>query len=398
MKRRGEEVTGEKRSSKKLVTVVTTAMIVMAAVITALFVASAAPGVDTFTIEPDKGITNAVSSYNATINTTGFTTLNITIPPGFKAVAPSGGDLIARADLWWASGYYGYVTFTANSSAPSTKMDVYANIGGGQASFTEDVNYTEGATTSIYSPFGTHPERATLKLPTATESGYLNITGLPETLTNATISIGQFVRNPATAANYEFEADGKTETVQIIAPTFDFEFKPPTPADGADVPVGEIINITVNVSVTADSLKDNLSALVLNWTDGTSINETKIVGTMVDNFTWSWNVTDIVGAENLTADIYTYTVYANDTWNNWGNSTPRTVNVMAGVCGDVNGDDYVTGYDVTVLELYVGEVPGWTITSEWAADVSGDGEVTGYDATVLALYVGEVPGWELNCQ
>ena len=145
-------------------------------------------------------------------------------------------------------------------------------------------------------------------------------------------------------------------------PTFLFEFiEPPTPADGADVPVGEIINITVNVSVTADTLKDNLSALVLNWTDGTSINETKIVGTMVDNFTWSWNVTDIVGAENLTADIYTYTVYANDTWNNTGVSPTRTVNVTAvGLKGDVNGDNKVTGIDaMKIKQAIVGLIPKW---------------------------------------
>ena len=69
-----------------------------------------------------------------------------------------------------------------------------------------------------------------------------------------------------------------------------------------------------------------------------------------------------------------------------------------GVCGDTNGDGYVTVYDKTVLALYIGEVPGWTIESEWAADVNGDGYVTVYDKTVLALYIGEVPGWELNCK
>ncbi|UYZ39908.1 MAG: DUF3344 domain-containing protein [Candidatus Methanospirare jalkutatii] len=67
-------------------------------------------------------------------------------------------------------------------------------------------------------------------------------------------------------------------------------------------------------------------------------------------------------------------------------------------CGDVNGDGYVTGYDNTLLKLYIGKVPGWLPASYWASDVNGDGYVTGYDNTLLKLYIGKVPGWKLTCR
>jgi hypothetical protein len=96
---------------------------------------------------------------------------------------------------------------------------------------------------------------------------------------------------------------------------------------------------------------------------------------------------------NITVWAYNNTGSGNMSLNNVSDE----VQAPSGVCGDVSGDDAVTIYDKTVLGLYVGEVPGWTIASNWAGDVSGDGEVTIYDKTVLGLYVGEVPGWELNC-
>ena len=182
------------------------------------------PIVTSLTITPVIGITGQVSAYNITVNTTGFTSLNITIPAGFSAKTPSGGELIARADLWWneSDPHYGYVTFTANTSEPSNKMDVHADIGGASAALTEDVNYTEGATTSIKSPFGSHAERANLTLPTASQTGYLNLSGLPDTITNVTVSIGDFVQNPDSAGSYIFtakadgEAIGKSATVTIV--------------------------------------------------------------------------------------------------------------------------------------------------------------------------------------
>ena len=183
------------------------------------------PVVSSLMITPNSGTTGQVSAYNVTVNTTGFTSLNITIPAGFRAAkTPSGGELIARAELWWneSEPHYGYVTFTANTS---NKMDVYADIGGGQATLTEDVNYSAGATTSIKSPFGSQEERANLTLPTSSAKGYLNISGLPDTITNVTVSIGDFVQNPDSAGFYTFtakaegEAVGKSATVTIEAPS-----------------------------------------------------------------------------------------------------------------------------------------------------------------------------------
>jgi len=109
-------------------------------------------------------------------------------------------------------------------------------------------------------------------------------------------------------------------------PAFLFEFiEPPTPAEGADVPMGEII-ITVNVSVTADTLEDEVNTVWLNWTDG--YNFTEAMMPMVDDLTWSLNVTEMMG-EEITEGTYYYTVYANDIWNNTGVSPTRTVNVIA---------------------------------------------------------------------
>lgn len=215
-KKRGDE---EEKSGKKLVGVVMIGIVVSAVMMTLLPLAAAQ--VTKFEITPANNIAGATSAYTIQVNTTGFKSLNITIPEGFGAKIPSGGDLIARVDLWWDTPtpgtHYGYVTIRANASDPSGKMEVYADIGGGTASLTEDVNYAEGATTSILSPFGAHPERAKLKLPTASEKGCLNITGLPDEITNVTVSIGKFVRNPAIAGDYVFIADGVPETVHIRA-------------------------------------------------------------------------------------------------------------------------------------------------------------------------------------
>jgi len=146
-------------------------------------------------------------------------------------------------------------------------------------------------------------------------------------------------------------------------PTFLFEFiEPPTPADGADVPVGEIINITVNVSVTADTLEDEVNTVWLNWTDG--YNFTEAMMPMVDDLTWSLNVTNVTEmmGEEITEGTYYYTVYANDTWNNTGVSPTRTVNVTAvGLpkTGDINGDGKLTMKDAIYLAKHIVGLSGY---------------------------------------
>jgi len=219
-KRKGIEK-GEK-SSKKLVTIVMTAMIVFSLMPALVPMATAAPAtISTFTITPATGTAGETAAYTVQLNTSGFKSLNITIPARFEAVEPASGELVARADLWWndtGQTLYGYVTFTANAADPTDKMDVYADIvsSGSEATLQGmAVDYAESATTSIKSPFGAHPERANLTLPTTENAGWLNITGLPDTITNITVSIGQFVKNPATAGNYTFDADGEPAYVRI---------------------------------------------------------------------------------------------------------------------------------------------------------------------------------------
>ncbi|MCK4398679.1 MAG: hypothetical protein KAV25_06775 [Methanophagales archaeon] len=203
-----------RKKSKKLPTVVLTAMLV--SLVMAAFISVAAANVTSFTITPDTGWAGAVDAYSAVVNTTGFISLTITIPAGFGAVTPTtGGEEIARIDLWNSSGYYGYAIFTANNANPSTKVDVYTNIGGDIATTTQNIDYSPGGITSIMSPFG-GPSEATLTLPTPSVNGSLFIT-LPASieLTNVSISIGKFVQNPAVAANYVFTADGVPGKVQL---------------------------------------------------------------------------------------------------------------------------------------------------------------------------------------
>ena len=274
--------------------------------------AAAQPIVTSLTITPNTGITGRISAYNVTVNTTGFTSLNITIPAGFHAKTPSGGDLIARADLWWneSDPHYGYVTFTANVSEPTNKMDVSADIGGASANLTEDVNYTEGAATSIKSPFGSQEERASLTLPTASAKGYLNISGLPDTITNVTVSIGNFVQNPESAGNYTFtakadgEPTGKTAAVTInplAGPPSITSFAPPSPVkdtEGATRTFNITINQTVNVSwqINGTEVQTNTSVTEASYTNASAAIGTWNVSAIVNNTngtaiqTWIWTV------------------------------------------------------------------------------------------------------------
>jgi len=232
----------DKKSSKRLMSVVMAGIIVSAAMMA--FVPLATAAVTNFVITPANNLAGATSAYTIQVNTTGFTSLDIIIPARFKAVTPPGGALIARADLWWNTPspgtHYGYVTFTANATDPSNKVDVFADIGGGTATLRGmAVNYAEGATTSIKSPFGTNPERASLTLPTAAAIGSLSLHDLPDTITNVTVSIGEYVKNPTTG-DYTFVADGVSETVHIRAPA------PPVP-----VPEFNIFGLLALVAILA---------------------------------------------------------------------------------------------------------------------------------------------------
>ena len=217
-----------RRDSKKIA--------VMAAIIMGLmvfaFMPMASAGVTSFTVTPSTGLAGAVDSYNALVTTDGVTTINITIPAGFLAVEPmTGGVEIARVDFWNTStrDYYGYGTVTANNANPSGKVDVYCKmrVGGEEVEYgptPQVVDYNPSATSTFLVEY---PEEApvstatvTLTLPTEKANGSINITidcSSLDFLEDVHIAIRQFVRNPTTAGDYDFIADGVTETVKIIA-------------------------------------------------------------------------------------------------------------------------------------------------------------------------------------
>jgi hypothetical protein len=217
MKIRGEEM---KKSGKKLRGVVMIG-IVVSVVMTMLMPLAAAPVTITkFEITPANNIAGATSAYIIQVNTTGFKSLNITIPAGFRVVAPtSGGVQIAEIDVYNATGTHGYITITANASDPQNKIDVTAGTDGFELTATGiAVNYAAGATTTIARTAFGYSAAVTLRLPTDSSNGSFNISVPAELgITNGSISIGRFVRNPAVAGDYVFTADGVSETVHIRA-------------------------------------------------------------------------------------------------------------------------------------------------------------------------------------
>ena len=203
---------------------------VMAAIIMGLmmfaFMPAASATVTSFTVTPVKGLAGAIDSYNALVTTDGVTTINVTIPAGFIAVVPmSGGVEIARVDFWNSStkAYYGYATITANDTDPTTMVDVYCKfqVGGDELvmSTTRTMNYGMGDTTTFKSGFTSDTSEVKIKLPTETKKGSINITidCTAFKLDDVSIDIGQFVRNPTTAGDYTFNADGVDEIVHLIA-------------------------------------------------------------------------------------------------------------------------------------------------------------------------------------
>ena len=227
MKKKGRERGSEGEEAKekistKSLSVVMAAVLVSSALMVFMPVAAVSVTINNFAITPDDNTAGVTTTYTIQVNTTNFTSLNICIPAGFKAETPSAGDLVAEVDLWWdgpgPGTYYGYVNFTANATSPGLKVDVYADITSSGSVVTlrgMDVNYTEGVTTAILSPYGNNPERANLTLPTSEADGWLNITGLPDDITNVTISIDEFVTNPS-AGDYVFVAVGVGDTEETV--------------------------------------------------------------------------------------------------------------------------------------------------------------------------------------
>ena len=200
---------------------------VMAAVIVGFmvfaFMPLASAIITSFSVTPSTGIAGAVDSYDVLVTTGGVTSIDITIPAGFIAVAPmSGGVEIARVDFWNSStkNYYGHATITSNDTNPTGQVDIYCKFGGDEATSTQYVDYyTAGKKNKFTSGFPSDTSEATIVLPTKTADGSIEIAidCVAFQLEDVHIALKQFVRNPA-AGDYDFLADGTMETVTIKEP------------------------------------------------------------------------------------------------------------------------------------------------------------------------------------
>ena len=196
---------------------------VMAVVIMGLmmiaFMPLASATVTSFTVTPGTGIAGAVQSYSAYVITDGVTSINITIPAGFLAVAPTtGGVEIARFDFYNSStkAYYGSATITANDTNWTSQVDIHCEFGGDAITTTQDVDYAPGKTNTFESDFG-DGSLAIIELPTEALDGSIKITinSTAFLLDAVMTTIKQFVRNPTVAGEYTFYAEDEPATVTI---------------------------------------------------------------------------------------------------------------------------------------------------------------------------------------
>ncbi|CAD6493836.1 MAG: Bacterial Ig-like domain (group 2) [Candidatus Argoarchaeum ethanivorans] len=295
------------------------------------------------------------------VNATSWNKLNITIPAGFEAVAPAAsGNEIARAYLW--NGTTNWTIILTAGSTPATKVAVEGlndtGVSGGTIIF--DIDYSPGGGVNVTSPWlgGSY---AKLTLPTATANGSLNVS-LPGSmkLTNITLNMsGQFMKNPTTAGNYTFDADGKPAYVDIIADAPNkLWINASNPAPGVDYADVEVevrdqygnLNATGNYSVT---LIKNGSATVAapnpNWTKLTgkcifnvsdSTNELVLLKAMNSSLQTGENVVTFSGAlHHFVVTLDNYTLYANNT-----DSATMTVQLK-----DENGQNlYASGTTINI--------------------------------------------------
>ncbi|NAS88810.1 hypothetical protein C4E24_03605, partial [ANME-1 cluster archaeon AG-394-G21] len=202
---------------------------VMAAVIVGFMVIAFMPlasaTVTYFGVDPVTGYAGTTDSYNILIDTTGVQTLNITIPAGFLAVEPAtSGDEILTVNFWNTTGtkdFYGIGIVTAKGT-DTVEVYVRLRIGGEEVTGTiiENVDYTPGVTTIFESPLkDSHGDTSTVtvKLPTETEGGYMDITIACTLfyLESMGVNLKQCVRNPTVADDYTFYANGEDATVTI---------------------------------------------------------------------------------------------------------------------------------------------------------------------------------------
>ena len=206
---------------------------IMAVVVSAVLVAfipNAVASVTDLTITPNTSVAGKVVAYNITLNATpAWQTLNITIPAGFEAVAPTTSDqLLAKGDVYCSDGSWcGNITIKSSSIYdPSEWVDIVAyNKSKAKEELSIKVNYSPGASIG----FKAFNAGINLTLPTETKNGSLNIS-LPsgKQLRNVTVSLGAFVRNPTKAGLYNFTtvADGLPGDFEIVSIPTKVEINP----------------------------------------------------------------------------------------------------------------------------------------------------------------------------
>ena len=213
----------EKRRGMKA-SVVLAAMVV---VIAAALVPIATATVD-LAITPDTGIAGERAAYRVDVDTGGYdgcVIVNVTIPAGFGAIAPTTDDfggqwgdppLIATAYLYnQSNSLLATVKLTANKDNPTTEMNVSIDAGGAPANFIISVDYNPGGETHV-GPASVQGMNISghVTSPTETRNGYLNATieppaGTGITIKSVTIVFENFVQNPTEEGLYLFTASAR---------------------------------------------------------------------------------------------------------------------------------------------------------------------------------------------
>jgi hypothetical protein len=85
------------------------------------------------------------------------------------------------------------------------------------------------------------------------------------------------------------------------------------------------------------------------------------------------------------------------------NVTDGSVEIVSGICGDVNDDGNVNMADVMTLWYDLADYPAtdvWTISNVWAADVNCDGDLNMADVMTLWYDIADYPAsgdWVIGC-
>ncbi len=136
-----------------------------------------------------------------------------------------------------------------------------------------------------------------------------------------------------------------------------------SPTAGASVAAGT----TVAVSASASDDSGTVSKVEF-YVDGTL----KSTDT-TSPYTYSWNTAGLSGSHTVSAKAY-------DPSNNIGSASAITVNITtAGKSGDVNGDQLINGFDLSIILSHWNQ----TGATRSTGDVSSDGTVNGFDLSIV---------------